>query len=821
MQKHLLLDKAGRYSARLIFVLVALGITGDLWASGRRPVARNDSAEVERGGIVAQLTTGANSVLENDSDAEDDELLAVLTSNVKNGFLAFKADGTFTYQHDGGNSDSDTFKYSAFDGTRFSKSARVTIKITDEANSPPFVIAEVPDQQAIEAVFYQLQVAGNFDDPDAGDELRFSVRGLPKGNSLSMDANSGVLSGTPVSSDVRTDPYTVEVTATDLAGASASLSFPLLIFRDNRADIALSISLAENPVNLGETAQWNIRIENRGPGDLVDGQFTANWATSGPSLTLTSTDSCPITGNGTSSPQMSCAVGALAAMTSKTIIVEGTQDGDGDNSLIGVVSSDDPILENNGDLASSQVVAEFSEGPTQIISMSGAGVDAGDLDGDGAIDIVATAGQTLIFSNNGNRQVNTPGFGLGSDTGGSAVTLLDWNGDSSLDIAVGGLTGRTAEVFVNDGTGGFSSTDQLAGGAVGVLNDMIGADLNNDGRSDLLLTGSSGTVIMHSRSEGGFDQTALSTGAGLDLAIADIDQDGDQDLIVVRLSDRAVDLHYNSGDGTTYSLTRLDHGSVATVSAIDLNGDGAVDLLLGIDGDDLSTPGNKVLYQQANGSFSSGGSFGASPVTALLSGDVDADGWADVVAVNEAGVHQLYLGSSGSGLTLAAEQIVSNGMRRGVLVDFNSDESLDLVMVGRDAKVLEIHANNGIGRLGLGDRLAPTLELVEGATIDIPAGQEYLDPGAIAIDDIDGDISDKIVVSGSINPSVVGTQTISYQVADRAGNTTRTLRTVNVGVNAGTGGSGGGGLAPAFIVILTLVAATKRRRVDIERKNGG
>ena len=821
MQKHLLLDKAGRYSARLIFVLVVLGITADLWASGWRPFAVRDFAEVARGGVVEKLTSGDRSVLDNDFDIEGDRLIAVLSDDVKHGVLLLRDDGTFTYRHDGGNKDSDTFKYRAFDGTGYSRDARVTISIKDVPNSPPFVIAEVPDQQAIEAVFYQLQVAGNFDDPDAGDELRFSVRGLPKGNSLSIDANSGVLSGTPVRSDVRTDPYTVEVTATDLAGASASLSFPLLIFRDNRADIALSISLAENPVNLGETAQWNIRIENRGPGDLVDGQFTANWATSGPSLTLTSTDSCPITGNGTSSPQMSCAVGALAAMTSKTIIVEGTQDGDGDNSLIGVVSSDDPILENNGDLASSQVVAEFSEGPTQIISMSGAGVDAGDLDGDGAIDIVATAGQTLIFSNNGNRQVNTPGFGLGADTGGSAVTLLDWNGDSSLDIAVGGLTGRTAEVFVNDGTGGFSSTDQLAGGAVGVLNDMLGADLNNDGRSDLLLTGSSGTVIMHSRSEGGFDQTALSTGAGLDLAIADIDQDGDQDLIVVRLSDRAVDLHYNSGDGTTYSLTRLDHGSVATVSAIDLNGDGAVDLLLGIDGDDLSTPGNKVLYQQANGSFSSGGSFGASPVTALLSGDVDADGWADVVAVNEAGVHQLYLGSSGSGLTLAAEQIVSNGMRRGVLVDFNSDESLDLVMVGRDATVLEIHANNGIGRLGLGDRLAPTLELVGGATIDIPAGQEYLDPGATAIDDIDGDISEKIEVSGIINPSAVGTQTISYTVADRAGNTTRKLRTVNVGVNAGTGGSGGGGLAPALIVILTLVAAAKRRRVDIERKNGG
>ena len=818
MQKYLFHIKAGCYSARLIFVAVALGITADLWASGWRPFANRDFAEVARGGVVEELTSGAKSVLDNDIDIEGDRLTAVLSGDVKHGVLLLREDGTFRYRHDGGNKDSDTFNYRAFDGTGYSREARVTISVKDVPNSPPVVTAEVPDQQAIAGVSYQLQVAGNFDDPDEGDELSFSVRGLPRGNSLSINSQSGVLSGTPVDSDVRTDPYTVEVTATDRAGASARLSFQLLIFRDNRADLALAISLAQNPVIVGETAQWNIRIENKGPGNLDEGQFTANWATSGPSLTLTSADSCPITGNGTSSPQMSCAIGTLQAMTSRTINVEGTQDGGGDNSLIGVVTADDPIEENNADLASAQVVAQFSEGPTQILNVSGAGVDAGDLDGDGRIDIVATAGQTLIFSNNGNREVATPGFGLGSDTGGSAVTLLDWNGDSYLDIAVGGLTGRTAEVFVNDGSGAFSSTERLSGGVVGTVNDMIGADLNNDGRSDLLLTGSSGTVILHSKSEGGFNQTSLSSGAGLDLAIADIDQDGDQDIIVARVSDRAVDLHYNSGNGTDYSRTRLNHGSVATVSAHDLNGDGAVDLLLGVDGDDLSTPGNKVLYQQGDGSFTSAGSFGASPVTALLSGDVDADGWADVVAVNEAGVHQVYLGSSNSGFTLATEQIISTGMRRGVLVDFNGDESLDLVMAGRDATVLEIHANNGIGRLGLGDRLAPTLELVGDATMNIAAGQEFLDPGATAVDDVDGDISDKIEVIGSINSSAVGTHSLSYKVADRAGNTSTTVRTVVVGVNKGTGGSGGGGMTPAFIVILTLVAVAKRRRLDIEQK---
>jgi hypothetical protein len=233
--------------------------------------------------------------------------------------------------------------------------------------------------------------------------------------------------------------------------------------------------------------------------------------------------------------------------------------------------------------------------------------------------------------------------------------------------------------------------------------------------------------------------------------------------------------------------------------------------LLNVDGDDLNTPENKVYYQQANGSFASGGSFGASPISALLSGDVDADGWTDVVAVNEAGVHQLYLGSAANGFTLAPEQIVSEGMRRGVLSDFNSDDSLDLIMVGRDANVLEIHANNGIGKLGLGDRISPDLQLVGQATVNVVADGTYVDPGATAEDDIDGDITDKIEVIGTINPSIVGTQTITYRVADKAGNTSSVVRTVNVGVNSGQGGSGGGIMAPVFIFLLSMLAILRRR----------
>ena len=881
------------------------------WASGWPPFAADDAAVVFRGGTVAELTTGASSVLENDFDLERDRLTAILSRDAKNGTLDLRSDGTFLYRHNGGNKDKDEFKYRAFDGTGFSREATVRITIEDVPNSPPFVVSDVPnqtategvayrlglagnfadpdeddelrfsiaglpgsgslqfdedlavlagtpvaadvrdrpykikvtatdrqgasaslefelliirrneppvvvapvpDQEAIEGIAYSLNLAANFADPDVGDVLRFSATGLPDSGTLQLDAASGVLSGTPIREDARDEPYVVEVQAQDRAGATASLSFQLLIVRDNRSDVVLSISPAANPVTVGEDAQWNITIENRGPADLLDGQLFAGWVTSGPPLTVTAPQGCVVTNNGSSAPTMDCAVGVVAVGTSQVLTVQGVQQGDGDNSLLGVVAADDPNPDDNRDLASMAVVAEFSEGPTQIVNAAGAAVRTGDLDGDGAIDIVATGDETVVFFNNGNRAVTTPGSSLGADSGGAALSLLEWNGDGFPDIAVGGLNGRSVEVFVNDGEGGFTSGASLQGGGIANVNDLLEVDVDGDGVSELLVTGSGGTVLLKRGAEGRIDVTPLAAGAGRDLAIADFDQDGDQDFVVVLAANRRVDILYNAGDGSVAGSSSLELGSVANVSACDLNGDGAPDLLLAIDGSDMSAPQNKVLYQQGSGEFSQGASFGASPITALVDGDIDVDGWTDIVAINKAGVHQVYLGSQSGQFSLASEQIVSAGMRSGVLIDFNSDESLDLILAGPDAGVLEIHANNGIGRLGLGDRISPEIALLGEARVNIPSGEDFIDPGATAIDDIDGDITDKIEVSGAINSTVVGTQTITYSVTDRAGNLASVTRTVIVGVNEGTGGGGGGRLAPIFLLTLMILLASRRSR---------
>lgn len=694
-----------------------------------------------------------------------------------------------------------------FDGSKFSNLYQLIVNVRPR-NDVPFVVGMPPDQEAIERISYALSLAGFFDDIDIGDTLRFSASGLPQSNSLVIDPVSGVLSGTPQRGDSRNTPYIVSIRATDSGGAFASLYFPLIIYPDDRADLSLAASVVSNPVMVGESAKWQVNVLNQGPADLEEGSLRVNWSTSGPALTVSAPSFCTIQNNASSAPSATCDIGGLVAGFNLALEFQGTQNDDGDNTLIAVAVADDPRPEDNAALAGSQVIRNFSEGPTQILNSQGFSMDTGDFDGDGNIDMLIASDETLVFYNSGNRDFTVPGQAIAP--GGNAVAILDWNGDGALDIAVGGLSGRAAEIFTNDGSGGFDSAVQLADGGIGTVLAMAAADFDLDGSAELILTGTNDTIILKRSGPTDFNVILPSLGAGIDITVGDFNNDGYPDFAVVEASDRAVAVMINNGSGNSFSRIRQRHGSVGHVGSADMNGDGFDDLLLAIDGADLAPPENKILYRQSGGGFSVGESFGASAVSRLLGGDVDDDGFMDVVAINEAGVHQLYRGNANGDLTLHHEQIVSAGMRNGILVDFNADQSVDLIMAGLDA--IEIHANNGIGALGLGDRLTPEITLLGDAVMTIAAGSVYEDAGATATDDIDGDLSASIVISGTVNSTVVGTYNINYTVSDRAGNTSSTQRKVTVTVNDGVGGGGGGPFGPQTLLVILVLSIFKRGR---------
>ena len=78
------------------------------------------------------------------------------------------------------------------------------------------------------------------------------------------------------------------------------------------------------------------------------------------------------------------------------------------------------------------------------------------------------------------------------------------------------------------------------------------------------------------------------------------------------------------------------------------------------------------------------------------------------------------------------------------------------------------------------DPIAPELTLNGQSLILVRLGKTYREPGFTALDNSDGDITDKVVVSGTVNSAEAGTYVLEYTVQDNFGNVTTVTRTVIV-----------------------------------------
>ena len=86
------------------------------------------------------------------------------------------------------------------------------------------------------------------------------------------------------------------------------------------------------------------------------------------------------------------------------------------------------------------------------------------------------------------------------------------------------------------------------------------------------------------------------------------------------------------------------------------------------------------------------------------------------------------------------------------------------------------------------DPIPPELILEGDTEITVTQGGEYIEPGFSATDNCDGDITDQVEISGSVNIYVPGTYTLEYFVSDQYGNTATATRNVHVTEITGRGG---------------------------------
>ena len=78
------------------------------------------------------------------------------------------------------------------------------------------------------------------------------------------------------------------------------------------------------------------------------------------------------------------------------------------------------------------------------------------------------------------------------------------------------------------------------------------------------------------------------------------------------------------------------------------------------------------------------------------------------------------------------------------------------------------------------DSVPPTITLLGESTVSLIVGDDYSELWAIAVDNINGDITDKIVISGTVDITKPGSYIVTYTVYDNDNNKASAIRTINI-----------------------------------------
>ncbi|MEX7471267.1 Ig-like domain-containing protein, partial [Mycobacterium adipatum] len=357
------------------------------------PVAVGDAVSTD------EDTPLTGNVLTNDLDADGDTLTATLVDGPTNGTLALNPDGTFTYTPDTNFNGTDSFTYTATDGTATSSVATVSITV-NPVNDAPVAVSDAVSTD--EDTVLTGNVLTNDSDTD-GDTLTATLVDGPTNGTLTLNPD-GSFTYTPDTDFNGFDSFTYTATDSTTTSPVATVSITVNPVNDTPVTAGDTVSTDEDTVLTGNVLTNDSDVDGDtltvtlvdGPanGTLTlnpDGSFTYT-----PDTNFNGADSFTYTASdGTATGSIATVSITVNAVNDTPVAVGDTVSTDEDTVLTG------NVLNNDSDVDGDTLTATLVDGPTSgtlTLNADGSFTYTPDADFNGADSFTYTAGDGTATS---------------------------------------------------------------------------------------------------------------------------------------------------------------------------------------------------------------------------------------------------------------------------------------------------------------------------------------------------------------------------------------------------------------------------------------
>src|SRR5690348_2113939 len=275
----------------------------------------------------------------------------------------------------------------------------------------------------------------------------------------------------------------------------------------------------------------------------------------------------------------------------------------------------------------------------------------------------------------------------------------DFNLDGKTDLAVANWGSNTVSIFMGNGDGTFQAAQNIP--VTNLPFSVSVGDFNGDGKPDLAVGFESrvGISILPGNGDGTF-QAPISTAAGSSSygsVAGDFNRDGKLDLGVADYFSGQVFVLLGNGDGTFQPAASYGLGvnrNPIFIRTADLDGDGNLDLVAG----DWFDSSISVLLGVGDGTFQAAQNYAAgNQGSDIAIADFNNDGKLDLMTTSQSDNNLYFLAGVGDGTFLPAQAIpvglTSIAVGAG---DFNTDGKMDLAIASGSAEI-GIILGNGDG----------------------------------------------------------------------------------------------------------------------------